>query len=83
MTVTFAGLIAYISSIQQIVFEVFDAPQLIGLVFACDRRADGARLLGQQPRSSTASACAASATQRAARWRWSPRSTPAIAPQRA
>jgi DHA1 family bicyclomycin/chloramphenicol resistance-like MFS transporter len=34
MTVTFAGLIAYISSIQQIVFEVFDAPQLIGLVFA-------------------------------------------------
>jgi DHA1 family bicyclomycin/chloramphenicol resistance-like MFS transporter len=34
MTVTFAGLIAYISSIQQIVFEVFDAPRLIGLVFA-------------------------------------------------
>ena len=34
MTVTFAGLIAYISSIQQIVFEVFDAPKLIGLVFA-------------------------------------------------
>jgi MFS transporter, DHA1 family, multidrug resistance protein len=34
MTVTFAGLIAYISSIQQIIFEVFDAPQLIGLIFA-------------------------------------------------
>src|SRR4029078_2425263 len=34
MTVTFAGLIAYISSIQQIVFEVFQAPHLIGLVFA-------------------------------------------------
>jgi len=34
MTVTFAGLVAYISSIQQIVFEVFHAPQLIGLVFA-------------------------------------------------
>ena len=35
LTVTFAGLIAYISTIQQIVFDVFDAPQLIGLVFAC------------------------------------------------
>src|SRR5215213_4327941 len=34
MTVTFAGLVAYISSIQQIVFEVFAAPHLIGLVFA-------------------------------------------------
>jgi MFS transporter, DHA1 family, multidrug resistance protein len=34
MTVTFAGLIAYISSIQQIIFEVFAAPKLIGLVFA-------------------------------------------------
>ncbi|MEO7564559.1 MAG: multidrug effflux MFS transporter [Sphingomicrobium sp.] len=34
MTVTFAGLVAYISSVQQIVFEVFAAPQLIGLVFA-------------------------------------------------
>jgi len=34
MTVTFAGLIAYISSIQQIIFEVFGAPRLIGLVFA-------------------------------------------------
>jgi DHA1 family bicyclomycin/chloramphenicol resistance-like MFS transporter len=35
LMVTFAGLVAYISSIQQIVFEVFDAPRLIGLVFAC------------------------------------------------
>jgi len=34
MTVTFAGLIAYISSIQQIIFEVFKAPHLIGLAFA-------------------------------------------------
>jgi len=34
MAITFAGLIAYISSIQQIVFEVFKAPHLIGLVFA-------------------------------------------------
>ena len=35
------------ASIQQIVFEVFDAPRLIGLVFARDRRADGARVLDQ------------------------------------
>lgn len=35
LTTSFAGLIAYISSIQQIVFDVFDAPGLIGLVFAC------------------------------------------------
>ena len=34
MTITFAGLIAYIASIQQIVFEVFDAGNRIGLVFA-------------------------------------------------
>jgi DHA1 family bicyclomycin/chloramphenicol resistance-like MFS transporter len=34
MTVTFACLIAYISSIQQIVFDVFGEGQLIGLVFA-------------------------------------------------
>jgi DHA1 family bicyclomycin/chloramphenicol resistance-like MFS transporter len=33
-TVSFAGLVAYISSIQQIVFDAFGAPQLIGLVFA-------------------------------------------------
>jgi DHA1 family bicyclomycin/chloramphenicol resistance-like MFS transporter len=35
MTISFAGLIAYISSIQQIVFDVFHEGRLIGLVFAC------------------------------------------------
>ena len=35
MMITFAGLVAYISSIQQIVFDVFKAPGLIGIVFAC------------------------------------------------
>ena len=35
LTVSFAGLIAYISQIQQLVFEVFDSPALIGLVFGC------------------------------------------------
>jgi DHA1 family bicyclomycin/chloramphenicol resistance-like MFS transporter len=34
LTVTFACLIAYISSIQQIVFEAFGEGRLIGLVFA-------------------------------------------------
>ena len=34
LTVTFGALIAYISTIQQIVFEVFQAPGAIGLVFA-------------------------------------------------
>jgi DHA1 family bicyclomycin/chloramphenicol resistance-like MFS transporter len=33
-TVSFSALVAYISSIQQIVFEVFDAGRYIGLVFA-------------------------------------------------
>src|SRR5829696_2525848 len=33
LAVTFGALIAYISSIQQIVFDVFDAPRAIGLVF--------------------------------------------------
>jgi DHA1 family bicyclomycin/chloramphenicol resistance-like MFS transporter len=33
-TAIFAGLVAYISSIQQIVFDAFDRPQAIGLVFA-------------------------------------------------
>lgn len=33
-TVIFAALIAYISSVQQIIFDVFKAPELIGLVFA-------------------------------------------------
>ena len=35
MTITFSALIAYISSIQQIVFDVFGEGRLIGLVFAC------------------------------------------------
>ena len=34
LTVTFSALIAYISSIQQIIFDVFKAPEMIGLVFA-------------------------------------------------
>ena len=34
LTVTFAALVAYISSVQQIVFDVFDAPEMIGIVFA-------------------------------------------------
>jgi DHA1 family bicyclomycin/chloramphenicol resistance-like MFS transporter len=33
-TVSFSGLVAYISSIQQIVFDAFHAGQFIGLVFA-------------------------------------------------
>ena len=33
LAVTFGGLTAYIASIQQIVFDVFAAPQAIGLVF--------------------------------------------------
>ena len=33
-TISFAGLVAYISSVQQIVFDAFEAPHLIGLVFA-------------------------------------------------
>ena len=32
-TISFAGLVAYISSVQQIVFDSFGAPELIGLVF--------------------------------------------------
>jgi DHA1 family bicyclomycin/chloramphenicol resistance-like MFS transporter len=34
MTISFSALVAYISSIQQIVFETFASPQLIGLCFA-------------------------------------------------
>ena len=34
LTLTFACLVAYITSVQQIVFDAFSAPQLIGLVFA-------------------------------------------------
>jgi DHA1 family bicyclomycin/chloramphenicol resistance-like MFS transporter len=35
MTVSFGGLVAYISSVQQIVFDVFHAAPFIGLVFGC------------------------------------------------
>jgi DHA1 family bicyclomycin/chloramphenicol resistance-like MFS transporter len=35
MTVSFSALVAYISSIQQIVFDAFHAGRFIGLVFAC------------------------------------------------
>jgi DHA1 family bicyclomycin/chloramphenicol resistance-like MFS transporter len=34
LTVSFGALVAYIASIQQIVFDAFHKPQLIGLVFA-------------------------------------------------
>ncbi len=34
LTISFGALVAYIASIQQIVFEAFHKPQLIGLVFA-------------------------------------------------
>lgn len=34
-TLLMGALFAFINSIQQIVFDVFDAPHLIGLVFAC------------------------------------------------
>jgi DHA1 family bicyclomycin/chloramphenicol resistance-like MFS transporter len=33
LTVTFGALVAYISSIQQIVFEAFKAPEILGVVF--------------------------------------------------
>jgi DHA1 family bicyclomycin/chloramphenicol resistance-like MFS transporter len=35
MTVSFSALVAYISSVQQIVFDAFRSGPLIGLVFAC------------------------------------------------
>lgn len=34
MTISFGGLVAYIASIQQIVFDAFHQPHLIGMVFA-------------------------------------------------
>jgi DHA1 family bicyclomycin/chloramphenicol resistance-like MFS transporter len=34
-TLAFGGLFGFIGSIQQIVFDVFNRPELIGLVFAC------------------------------------------------
>ena len=33
LTVTFGALVAYISSIQQIVFEAFESPEILGIVF--------------------------------------------------
>ncbi len=47
LTVTFGALIAYISTIQQIVFDVFKAPGAIGLVFRRSGRAHGARVVDQ------------------------------------
>ena len=35
VTISFSALVAYISSIQQIIFDVFHEGRLIGLVFAC------------------------------------------------
>jgi MFS transporter, DHA1 family, multidrug resistance protein len=35
VTLAFGGLFAFLTSIQQIVFDVFGRPELIGLVFAC------------------------------------------------
>lgn len=35
LTMLLGGLFAFINSIQQIVFDVFAAPEMIGLVFAC------------------------------------------------
>jgi DHA1 family bicyclomycin/chloramphenicol resistance-like MFS transporter len=35
MTMTFGALLGFIGSIQQVVFDVFGRPALIGLVFAC------------------------------------------------
>lgn len=34
-TLAFGGLFAFIGSVQQIVFDVFGRPELIGIVFAC------------------------------------------------
>jgi len=35
MTVTFGALLGYVGSIQQVIFDVFHRPALIGIVFAC------------------------------------------------
>jgi len=35
MTVTFGALLGFIGSVQQVVFDVFHRPELIGLAFAC------------------------------------------------
>ena len=34
-TIIFGGLFAFINSVQQIVFDVFERPELIGIVFGC------------------------------------------------
>ena len=35
VTITFGGLLGYVGSIQQVVFDVFHRPELLGAVFAC------------------------------------------------
>lgn len=35
MTLTFGALLGFINSIQQVVFDVFQRPELIGIAFAC------------------------------------------------
>jgi DHA1 family bicyclomycin/chloramphenicol resistance-like MFS transporter len=35
MTMTFGALLGYVGSVQQVIFDVFHRPGLIGLVFAC------------------------------------------------
>ncbi|HTU11036.1 MAG TPA: multidrug effflux MFS transporter [Allosphingosinicella sp.] len=35
MTLTFGALLGFINSIQQVIFDVFQRPELIGIVFAC------------------------------------------------
>ena len=61
LTAMFGGLIAYIASIQQIVFDVFDAPRRHRPGVRRRRRADGAGELVQLAGSSSASACGGSA----------------------
>ena len=47
LTLTFGALTAYIASVQQIVFDAFEAPGAIGLVFAAVAGADGAGVVDQ------------------------------------
>ena len=35
VTVTFGALLGYVGSVQQVIFDVFHRPELIGIVFAC------------------------------------------------
>jgi hypothetical protein len=55
----------YISSIQQIVFDAFEAAAGIGIVFGADRRADGARVMDQ---CRVVGGSAAGGSDMAARW---------------